>query len=93
MSPLSPTVLGAAAVVASPALWASLVEGTMAVNVALTRYAIAVGLCWALLNLVVEFAFSPAPREAPEEPVGRPAGATAGGPDQGDAEAGGSAAA
>ena len=56
MSPLSGTVLGAAAIVASPALWAGLVEGTMPVDVSLTRYLVAVAACWALLSLLVELA-------------------------------------
>lgn len=56
MSPLSGGVLTAATLVASPALWSSLVEGTMPLDVGLTRYLIAVGICWALLSLVVEFA-------------------------------------
>ncbi|MGO4258054.1 hypothetical protein [Marmoricola sp. RAF53] len=57
MSPLSGGVLTAATLVASPALWSSLVDGTMPLDVALTRYLIAVGVCWLLLSIVVEFAF------------------------------------
>ena len=60
MSPLSGTVLLGATVVASPALWSSLVEGTMPLDVGLTRYLIAVVICWGLLSLVTELAF-PAP--------------------------------
>ncbi len=60
MSPLSGGVLTGAAVVASPALWSSLVDGTMPLDVALTRYLIAVVICWALFTLVAELAF-PAP--------------------------------
>ena len=68
MSPLSPGVLGAAAVVASPALWASVVDGAMPLDVALTRYLIAIGVCWAVLSLVVELAF-PAPGSTRPVPV------------------------
>ena len=56
MSPFSPTVLGGATLVASPALWACLVDQTMALDVALTRYLIAVAVCWVLLSLVAELA-------------------------------------
>ena len=59
MIPLSGGVLGAAAVVSSPALWLSLVEGTMPLDVALTRYLIAVAVCWVALSFVVDLAFSP----------------------------------
>jgi hypothetical protein len=73
VSPLSGTVLTAATVVASPALWSSLVNQTMPLSTGLTRYLIAVGICWALLSLVAELAF-PAPGTVkvtaalPEEP-------------------------
>lgn len=60
MSPLSGGVLAGATVVASPALWSSLVDGTMPLDVGLTRYLIAVALSWGLLSLVAELAF-PAP--------------------------------
>lgn len=59
MSPFSLPVLGASALVASPALW-SAVDGTLPLDVALTRYLIALGICWALISVVAEFAF-PAP--------------------------------
>ena len=68
MSPLSPGVLGGAAVVASPALWSSLVDGEMPLDVALTRYLIAIGICWAVISLVVELAF-PAPGSVKPLPV------------------------
>lgn len=60
MSPLSGSVLVGAAVVASPALWSSLVDGALPLDVALTRYLIAVVICWVLISLVAELAF-PAP--------------------------------
>ncbi|MDP3890261.1 hypothetical protein [Nocardioides sp.] len=53
MSPLSGTVLGAAGVVASPAMWAA-VTGTLPLDVALTRYLIAAIGCWVALSVVVE---------------------------------------
>lgn len=56
MSPLNGLVLGGAAVVASPALWAGLVEGSMPLETALTRYLVAVGACWLLLTLLVDLA-------------------------------------
>ena len=68
MSPLSPAVLGGAAVVASPALWSSVVDGTMPLDVALTRYLIAIGICWAVISVVVELAF-PAPGAVRPAPV------------------------
>lgn len=61
MSPLSAPVLGAAALVASPALWASLVTRSMPLDVALTRYLIAIGICWLVISVVTEFAFTPSP--------------------------------
>lgn len=67
MSPLSTPVLAAAAVVASPALW-SVVDGTLPLDVALTRYLIALGICWALISVVAEFAF-PAPGSGKPEPA------------------------
>lgn len=60
MSPLSGSVLIGAAVVASPALKASLVDQTMPLDVGLTRYLIAVVICWVLISVVAELAF-PAP--------------------------------
>lgn len=68
MSPLSPGVLGSAALVASPALWSSLVDGAMPLDVALTRYLIAIGICWAVISLVVELAL-PAPGSVKPVPV------------------------
>ncbi len=59
MSPLSPAVLGGAAVVAAPALWAGVVDGSMPLDVALTRYLVAIGICWAVISVVVELAFTP----------------------------------
>lgn len=57
MSPLSSSVLGAATLVSSPALWLALVDRTLPLDVALTRYLIALVLCWAALSLVATWAF------------------------------------
>ena len=57
MSPLSPQVLGAATLVSSPALWLGLVDQTLPIDVALTRYLVALVLCWAALSLVATWAF------------------------------------
>ncbi|MCW2752617.1 MAG: hypothetical protein JWQ32_28 [Marmoricola sp.] len=80
MSPLNGIVLTSATVVASPALWSSLVKQTMPLDVGLTRYLIAVGICWALFSLVAEFALpspgaiKPRPPEKPkaDEQTGQP---------------------
>ena len=60
-SPLSAGVLGAATLVSSPALWLGLVDRSLPLDVALTRYLVAVALCWAALSLVAAWAF-PDPR-------------------------------
>lgn len=69
MSPVSGWVLSAATVVASPALWDSLVTGTMPLDVALTRFLIAVPVSWLLLSLVSELAFPGPGSVAPAEPA------------------------
>lgn len=56
MIPLSGGVLAVAAVVSSPALWGG-VEGTMPIDQALTRYLIAVAICWAVLAVVIDLTF------------------------------------
>lgn len=56
MIPLSGGVLAAAAVVSSPALWGG-VEGTMPIDQALTRYLIAVAICWVVLAVVIDLTF------------------------------------
>lgn len=60
MSPLSGWVLSAATVVASPALWSTFVDQSMPLDVALTRFLIALPVSWLLISLVAELAF-PAP--------------------------------
>ena len=66
MSPLNGLVLGAAAVVASPALWLTMVEGTLPLTDALLRYLLSVLICWAALNVVAMLAF---PDAAPATPT------------------------
>lgn len=61
MSPLSPIVLGAGALVSSQAIWDAVVEQTLALDQALIRYLVAVAVCWALLSLLAEFAFKTPP--------------------------------
>lgn len=86
MSPLSGPVLIGAAVVASPALYAGLVDGSLPLDVALTRYLIAVGICWAVLSVVVEFAF-PAAGATRSQPEAAPPGQPEAGPSDADAAA------
>jgi hypothetical protein len=57
MSPLSPSVLGATTLVTSPALWLALVDRSLPLDVALTRYLVALAVCWAALSLVATWAF------------------------------------
>ena len=77
MSPFSSGVLGAATLVSSPALWLSLVDRSLPLDVALTRYLVALALCWAALSLVATWAF-PEPgtirRERAEDTDGAPDG-------------------
>jgi len=47
----SGTVLGLAALVSSPALWRGL-NGELALDIALTRYLVAVGIVWAALSVL-----------------------------------------
>ena len=61
MSPFSAPVLGGAAIVASPALWQSLVDGTLPLEVAMTRYLLAVVVSWAAISLVASLAFPSTP--------------------------------
>jgi hypothetical protein len=55
MIPLSGGVLFVAAILASPALWLSLVEQEMPIDVALTRYFIVLGIAWVALSLLADF--------------------------------------
>jgi hypothetical protein len=79
MSPTSPLVLGAAALVTSPALWDFAVEQSLAFDQTLVRYLVAVAICWALLSVLVDFAFKlPAPAPGPGDGSGSQAADGAG---------------
>lgn len=65
MSPLSTTVLGGATLLASPALYQSLVDGTLPLDVALTRFLVALVVCWLAFTVLTEFVL---PRPAPQRP-------------------------
>lgn len=71
MSPFSAPVLGAAALLASSALWQAVVDGTLPLEVALTRYLIAVGIAWVALSALVGLVGDPPAR--PAVPTGNPA--------------------
>lgn len=66
MSPFSPLVLLGAALVSSPALWSALV-GRQDPTVGLSRYLIAVALCWGAGSLLTMLVGPPA---APARPSG-----------------------
>ena len=77
MIPLSGGVLLAAAIVASPALWLSLVEQTMPIDVALTRYFIVLAIAWIGLSILVDLTTPSATvrvesEEQPEEQESHP---------------------
>lgn len=74
MNPFSLPVLAGAALVSSPALWSSLV-GEVRLDVGLSRYLVAVVLCWAALNFV---AFLVGPVEAQRQEPGHEPGASQG---------------
>ncbi len=78
MSPFSGPVLGGAALLSAPALWSSLVVGTMPVADGLLRYLAVVAICWLGLSVVATLV-GPAPRAIvrPGEP-GAPSEASSG---------------
>lgn len=67
MKPVSFAVLAVAAVLTSPALGAA-ATGDLPVDVALTRYLLAAGLCWLVLSVASEWLW-PAPAPAPSAPA------------------------
>ena len=89
MNLLSPTVMGAAGVCASPALYQALVTGGVPVEVAATRYLVALVVCWLAISIVAALVGEPpAPGSAapsgsaggtpePTPDVERPPGVTA----------------
>ncbi len=72
MNLLSPLVLGAAGVCASPALYQALTGG-MPMEVAMSRYLVALGICWVALSVVAAMVGEPpAPaRQAADRGVDR----------------------
>jgi hypothetical protein len=69
MIPLSGWVLAVSAVLTSPALWASLVEQTMSLEVALTRYLVATAACWVALSVATDVVWPTSTPAAPESPT------------------------
>ena len=51
-SPVSAPVLGSGALLASPALWAAFVDGTMSMETAIVRLGVAVLVSWIGLSLL-----------------------------------------
>jgi hypothetical protein len=90
MRPVSFAVLAAAALLTSPALGAA-ATGDLPVDVALTRYLLAAGLCWLVLSVASEWLWpEPAPAPAatpspsqPSSPSSGADGATASAPEPG----------
>lgn len=79
MSPFSGTVLGGAAVLSAPALWASLITGTTPLADGLLRYIGAVAICWVGLSVVAALV-GPAPRETAGQSAAEPAAGGNAGP-------------
>lgn len=74
-------VVGGGALLASPALWAALVDGTMAVETALGRWGIAIVACWFGLSLLASLVEGTAIQSRPVDvlPADPPVEARAGG--------------
>lgn len=62
LNPASGPVLVAAALIVSPALWHGMILGELPLDVALTRYLVAVVGCWFALGLFLQFLPEPAGR-------------------------------
>lgn len=72
-APYSPLVLGPAALLTAPALWATLVTGSMPFETGLTRFAVAVAVVWlgvSLLGTLLAPGAPPATRDAQAYGVG-----------------------
>jgi hypothetical protein len=91
MKPMSFAVLAVAALLTSPALGAA-ATGDLPVDVALTRYLLAAGLCWLVLSVASEWLWpAPAPAPSATQPPSQPSqpspsgadGATASTPEPG----------
>lgn len=61
MRPISGGVLVIAALLTSPALWAGMVDGTMPIDVTLTRYLLACAVCWVVLSVVADLIWPTSP--------------------------------
>ncbi|CAM3339099.1 hypothetical protein NODU109028_12500 [Nocardioides dubius] len=68
LNPASGPVLALAALIVSPALWHGMVGGDLPLDVALSRYLLAVVGCWLALEVFVQFL--PAPATARERADG-----------------------
>ncbi|MGZ4484255.1 MAG: hypothetical protein ACXVW8_08010 [Nocardioidaceae bacterium] len=73
MSPASAPVLGAAALVASPALWAAFVEGTEPASVALIRFLVLVGVFWLVFEIFTMLVVWPPAPALADDQAGDPA--------------------
>ena len=65
-SPLSPTVLALGALLSSPALLASFVDGTLPLETGLIRFAVACAVAWiglSLLDTLMHATSAPRPHE------------------------------
>lgn len=73
ISPVSGIVLLSAGVVASPALYGAIVDGTVSLDTAVIRYLVIVLIAWACLSLVSTYAWAPAKPKAPANAEPAPA--------------------
>ena len=65
-SPLSPSVIGLGALLSSPALFASFVDGTLPLETGLIRFGVAMLVCWvglSLLDMLLNATSAPPARE------------------------------
>ena len=76
----SGTVLGLAALVSSPALWRGL-NGELALDTALTRYLVAVGIVWAALSVLAALVGDAPVRPAEQQTLQAPGGDGGSGPE------------
>lgn len=73
-SPFSANVLGASVLVASPALYNSLVTATLPLDVGLIRFLIAFVICWLAIGVLTEFTLPASGRQSGSSPDTRPGG-------------------
>ncbi|MBS42803.1 MAG: hypothetical protein CMH83_06490 [Nocardioides sp.] len=75
MNLASAPVIGSAAVLTSPALYGAFVTGTVPIDVAITRWLVALLICWVAISAVVMMVGPPpAPKQTVEGPAGSPQG-------------------